>query len=146
MTDVLFQDPKQLAMSDEEYELTMAITHLIKLANKLGLTEDTKLEGTVDNSNRVNVVILKYAFEIYKVWAALFPFEHKSFIVNTEHELDIERPIKQAIKSGGYTPIAFPTRLDRLFNLMMPSVKTQDKRFWIPLLKEIPELRRSNYV
>lgn len=146
MTDVLFQDPKQLAMSDEEYELTIAITHLIKLAEKIGLTQETILEGTIENSNRVNIHITRYAFEVYKVWASLFPKEHRDFIENTQYELDIERPIKQAIKAGGYTPIAFPTRLDRLFSLMMPSVKTQDKRFWIPLLKYIPELRRSKYV
>lgn len=145
MDEVLFSNPKQLKMSDKEYELAMAITHLIKAAEKIGLTEDTKLEGTEQTSSRVNVHILRYAFEIYKVWAALFPLEHREFITNTEYELDVERPVKQAISAGGYTPISFPTRLDRLFNLMMPGVKTQDKRFWKPLLSYIPELRRSNY-
>jgi len=145
MNDVFFQDPKQLKMTDEEYELTIAITHLVKLADKIGLKEDTRLEGTERNSSRVNVHIIRYAFEIYKVWSALFPHERREFIENTKHELDVERPIRQAVKAGGYTPISFPTRLDRLFNLMMPGVKTQDKRFWRPLLSYIPELRRSNY-
>jgi len=146
MDQMFFSDPKQLKMSDEEYELAMAITHLVKLADKIGLTEETKLEGNEQNSHRINLHIIKYAFEIYKIWSALFPHERRDFIKNTEYELDVERPVKAAIKAGGYYPISFPTRLDRLFNLMMPSVKTQDKRFWIPLLKYIPELRRSNYL
>lgn len=145
MTDVLFSDPKQLAMSEEEYELAMAITHLIKSGEKLGITQDTRLEGSLDSCMSSNKFIIRYAFEIYKVWSALFPAEKRDFIKSTVYELDIERPVKAALKAGGYTPIAFPTRIDSLFHSLMPSVKTQDKRFWRPLLTYIPELRRSNY-
>ncbi len=139
MADVLFTDPRQLAMSDDEYELAMAITHLLKSREKVGITDETKLEGS-------NNIIIRYAFEIYKIWASLYPHERKDFIEQTEHELDVERPIKAAIKAGGYSPVSFPTRLDRLFGTLMPGVKTQDRKFWQPLLSYIPELRRSKYV
>lgn len=128
-------------LSDKEQELAIAITHLLKVRDKIGIDDDTQL----DSSTVVNKHIIRYALEIYRVWGALYPHEHKIFIENTKHELDVERPVKQSIKAGGYSPIAFPVRLDRLYGALMPSVKTQDKRFWKPLLKEIPELRRSNY-
>ncbi len=41
MADVLFTDPRQLAMSDDEYELAMAITHLLKSREKVGITDET---------------------------------------------------------------------------------------------------------
>lgn len=146
MTDVLLSDPTQAALTDREYELLVAITFLIKTQEKIGITSETKLEGTVDNCKRNNQHIIRFAFEIYKVWAALFPQEQMDFIKNTEYELDVERPVKQAIKAGGYSPISFPVKLDNLYHTLIPGVKTQDKRFWIPLLSYIPELRRSNYV
>lgn len=145
MPDVLFSDPKQLKMSNKEYELTMAVTHLLKSREKVGIQDETRLEGSLKDAKHSNKHIIRYAFEVYKVWAALFPHEHKQFIENTEYELDIERPVKAAIKAGGNSPVSFPMRLDKLFHTMIPGVKTQDKRFWIPLLSYIPELRRSNY-
>ena len=145
MPDDQVIDLSQQQMTDKEYELAMAITHLIKLQEKLGINEDTMLEGSVSNCDRNNKHIIRFAFEIYRVWAALFPLEHREFIKNTEHELDVERPVKAALKAGGYSPISFPTRLDGLFHALMGSIKTQDKRFWKPLLSYIPELRRSNY-
>lgn len=145
MLDESVIDVSQMSLTDKEYELAMAITHLIKLQEKLGINEDTMLEGSISNCDRNNKHIIRFAFEIYKTWAALFPLEHREFIKNTEHELDVERPVKAALKAGGYSPIAFPTRLDSLFHTLMGSIKTQDKRFWKPLLSYIPELRRSNY-
>lgn len=145
MTDVLLSDPTQAALSDKEQELVIAVTHLMSAGNKLNISENTRLEGSQDAAMRSNKHIIRFAFEIYKVWSALFPQERKEFIESTIHELDIERPVKAALKAGGYTPIAFPTRLDSLFHSLMPSVKTQDKRFWKPLLYYIPELKRSNY-
>lgn len=145
MQDDILAQYNALNLTPKEQELAVAVTYLTKLADRIGINEDTMLEGTEQNSSRVNIHIIKYAFEIYKVWASLFPHEHKEFIENTKYELDVERPVKQAISAGGYTPVSLPMRLDRLFNLMMPKVKTQDKRFWKPLLYHIPELRRSNY-
>lgn len=147
MTDVLFSDPTQLALSDKEHELVIAITHLMSSRNNIGIDDETRLSGSLkDITESQNKFIIRYAFEIYKVWSALFPEERREFIDNMAYELDIERPVKAALKAGGYTPIAFPVRLDGLFHTLMPSVKTQDKRFWKPLLSYIPELRRSNYV
>lgn len=119
-------------------EARIATVHLVRLKEKLGIPDDAKLEGD-------NKVVLAYAKEIYKVWAALYPEEHQEFIAATEFDLKYERPVKEAVKAGGYSPVAYPMRLDRMFQLLIPDIKTQDKRFWIPLLKDIPELRRTNY-
>ncbi|MDQ3159036.1 MAG: hypothetical protein M3P98_02800 [bacterium] len=119
-------------------EARIATEYLLKLKEKFGIPEEAELE---DN----NKIILIYAFEIFKTWAALYPEEHHEFILATEFELKYERPVKDAVKAGGYSPIAYPARLDSLYHVLLPKVKTQDKRFWMPLLKTIPELRRTNY-
>lgn len=135
-----------LKMTDREYEIAMAITYLMNVADKLGIKDETELSGTVQNSDHVNKIIIRFAAEVYKTWAALFPWEKDEFIENTKYELDVERPVKASIKAGGISPIAFPIKLDGLYHTLMPKVKTQDKRFWQPLLRYIPELKRSNYV
>lgn len=119
-------------------EARIAVEYLLTLKKKLGIPEDAELQET-------NAVILMYATEIFKVWAALYPEEHREFILNTEFDLKYERPIMDAVKAGGYSPVAYPSRLDGLYHILLPKIKIQDKRFWMPLLKKIPELRRSNY-
>jgi len=132
-----------LDIDDEQYEVVpdearIATEYLLRLKERIGIPDNTKLEEN-------NTKILSYAFQIYKVWSALYPEEHAEFIKNTEFELKYERPVKDAVKAGGYSPISYPMRLDRLFKILLPEVKTQDKRFWKPLLKQIPELKRTNY-
>lgn len=132
-----------LTIDNQEYEVVpdearIAVEYLLRLKDRLGIPDDAQLEFN-------NKVILSYAYQIYKTWATLFPEEHRDFIFNTELDLKYERPIKDAIKAGGYSPIAYPARLDQLFHILLPKVKTQDKRFWTPLLRQIPELRRTNY-
>jgi len=119
-------------------EARIAVEYLLNLKEQFGIPEEAHLEEN-------NSIILAYAVEIFKVWAALYPEEHREFIRNTEYELKYERPVKDAVKAGGYSPIAYPTRLDGLYHILLPKIKTQDKRFWMPLLKTIPELRRTNY-
>lgn len=126
-------------------ESRVATAYLIRLKDRLGIPDSAVLEGSKDTASRSNKIILAYAKEIYKVWAALYPQEHRDFIAATEFELKYERPVKEAIKAGGYSPISYPTRLDSMFHLLLPEVKTQDRRFWEPLLKNIPELKRTNY-
>ncbi len=132
-----------LDIGGEQYEVApdearIATEYLIKLKEKLGIPENTRLEEN-------NTVILSYAFQIYKIWAALYPEEHAEFIKDTAFELKYERPVKDAVKAGGYTPVSYPARLDRMFHILLPGIKTQDKRFWKPLLRQIPELKRTNY-
>jgi len=119
-------------------EARIATEYLIRLKDKFGIPEEAQLEEN-------NRIILAYAVEIFKVWAALYPEEHREFILNTEYDLKYERPITDSLKAGGYSPLAYPTRLDGLYKILLPKVKTQDKRFWMPLLKKIPELKRTNY-
>lgn len=133
-------------MSREEYELSYAIGHLVSRANKLGINDSTVLEGNEGNMMYANKNIIELAVDVYKVWAALYPHEHKSFISNAEFELDTERSVKESIKQGGIFSVSYPTRVNELLHVLMPNVKTQDKRFYKPLLTKIPELKRSNYV
>lgn len=132
-----------IQIGSEQYETVpdearIATEYLLRVKERLGIPEDVQLEGN-------NAFILQYAKEIYKVWAALYPHEHREFIKETEFELKYERPVKDAVKAGGYSPLAYPTRLDELYRVLLPKVKTQDRRFWEPLLKSIPELKRTNY-
>lgn len=137
--------PSELFIGDDIYETVpdearVAVGYLLSIKENLGIPDDAVLDGG-DNK-----VVLRYALEIYKVWAALYPQEHRDFIADTEFDLKYERPVKEAIKAGGYSPIAYPYRLDQMYHILLPHIKTQDKRFWIPLLKMIPELRRTNYL
>lgn len=128
-----------------EDEYRVAVTYLLRVRDKLEIKDDTKLEGSDKNTRSVNKRILRYALEIYRVWGALYPQEHKLFIENLKEELANERPVKEAIKAGGYTPSAFPPRLEMMYSLLIPQVKRQDRRFWKPMFSSIPELKWSNY-
>ena len=128
--------PDGYEVADDEARI--AVGYLVGLKERLGIPDDAVLDKN-------NKLIISYALEIYRVWAALFPDEHKEFIKNTEFELKYERPVKEAIKAGGYSPIAYPTRLDQMFHLLLPKIKVQSRTFWEPLLKSIPELKRTNY-
>jgi len=136
MNQVLDIDGQQYDVVPDEARI--ATEYLIRVKDKIGIPEDAKLEKN-------NTKILSYAFQIYKVWSALYPEEHREFLKETEFELKYERPVKDAIKAGGYSPLAYPARLDRMFQILLPEVKTQDKKFWEPLLRNIPELKRTNY-
>lgn len=128
-----------------EDEYRIAVVYLLKIRDKLGITDETQLEGSVKNSSSKNNIILRYALEIYRTWAALYPYERHEFIEKTIEELKYERSIKESLKAGGYSPASFPMRLDALYGLLIPGVKIQDKRFWKPLFLSIPEIKRSNY-
>jgi len=136
MNQVLDIDGQQYDVVPDEARI--ATEYLIRVKDKIGIPEDAKLEKN-------NTKILSYAFQIYKVWSALYPEEHREFLKETEFELKYERPVKDAIKAGGYSPLAYPARLDRMFQILLPEVKTQDRKFWEPLLRNIPELKRTNY-
>lgn len=120
-------------------EVRIAIEYLLKTKEKLGIPDDFEL------SNTTNKTVFGYILQVYKVWAALYPHEHREFIDNTQTELKYERPVKEAIKAGGYSPTSIPSRFDSLIRVLLPKVKTQDRRFWKPLFSSIPELRRSNF-
>lgn len=126
-------------------EVRVAIQYLLKIRDKMGLTDETQLEGSASNASIKNKTIIRYALEIYRVWGALYPQERHQFIEQTKDDLAYERPVQDAIKAGGYSPTSFPMRFDRLCGILIPGVKIQDRRFWKPLFGSIPELKRSNY-
>ena len=113
--------PDGYEVADDEARI--AVGYLVGLKERLGIPDDAVLDKN-------NKLIISYALEIYRVWAALFPEEHREFIKNTEFELKYERPVKEAIKAGGYSPIAYPTRLDQMFHLLLPKIKVQSRTFW----------------
>lgn len=142
---------KELTVDEVTYDVVpdearIAITYLMKIRDKIGITDDVELEGTITSAKTSNLTVRRFAIEIYKIWASLFPEERKEFIESTKFDLDYERPVKEAMESGGYVPVAFPMRLSSMFQVLLPSIKIQDKRFWLPLLSQIPELRKTNYI
>ena len=137
-------------VDDEIYETVseearVAVVYLLKLREKFGITDESRLEGSVRDYGHNNKVVRRYALEVYRVWAELYPHEYDEFIVNTTDELKYERSVQDSVKAGGYAPTSFPMRLEALYHLLMPGIKIQDKRFWKPMFSAIPELRRSNY-
>jgi len=121
-------------------EARLATAYLLKLRKKMGIDDSSSIEG-----KRISPSILKFVMEIYRVWSNLFPDEHREFIENTTFELKYEKSVRDLVKQGGYSPTSYPYRLHSLFQILIPSVKVQDKRFWKPLFNKIPELKRSNY-
>lgn len=143
MSDLII--PNDLSLNEKEQELALAVAHLITKARRLGINDETVLQGNEGNMYHANKSIIKFAIEIFKVWVSLFPNEHKEFCENTTFELDTERSVKESVKQGGLFSISYPTRFNQLLHVLMPGVKIQDKRFYKPLLQSIPQLKRSNY-
>jgi len=143
--------PEEITVDGDVYdtvqdETRVLVSYLMNMRNRLGISDETELSGTQDTASHSNQVIRKYAVEVFKVWASTYPHEHALFIKDTEFDLENERPVKEAVKAGGYFPLAYPTRLEQMYKILMPGIKIQDKRFWIPLLKQIPQLKRTNYL
>lgn len=136
MNDVIMIDEQEYeVVPDEARVLT---DYLFDLQKKLGISTDL----IVDDMNKWS---WQFVMEIYKAWAVAFPQEHRDFIDSTDFFLRYERPVQEAIKSGGYTPIAYPVRFHNLITVFLPKLKLQDKRFIRGMLSRIPELTRSNY-
>lgn len=139
-----------LKTKQDEYETVpdearIAVAYLMRLRDRLGITDESRLEGAVRHAAHTNGTIRRYALEVYRIWAQLYPQEYDDFIQTTKDELAYERPVQDSVKAGGYQPTSFPMRLERLYSILMPGVKIQDKRFWKPMFASIPELRRSNF-
>jgi len=134
-----------LSLTAKEQELAFAISHLITKSNKMGIDDSVRVEGNQGNAQSANKRIVELSVEAYKIWVSLFPLEHKEFVESTKFQRDNERTVKQSIKEGGIFSIAYPVRFEGILRILMPGVKVQDKRFYTPLSKKIPELRTSNY-
>lgn len=126
-------------------EVRVSVTYLLRIRDKIGIEDSAKLEGSKGKWKSNNKTIIKYSLEVYRVWSALYPQEHDDFIEMTKEELQYERSVQDSIKAGGYSPTSFPMRLANLYQILLPEIKIQDKRFWKPLFSFIPELKRSNY-
>lgn len=137
--------PQDVSINPKEQELAYAISHLISQSRNLGIDDNTVLHGNQSNMYHANKGVIKYAIEIYKIWASLFPHERKEFSENTKFELDTERSVSESLKQGGIFSVSYPERYAQLLHLLMPGVKIQDKRFYKPLIQTIPILKRSNY-
>lgn len=141
---------KSVKVGSEIYETVpdearIAVAYLFRLRDRFGITPESRLEGSKKDYKHTNRVIRRFALEVYRVWATLYPQEYDEFIEQTKHELKYERSVQDSIKAGGYSPTSFPMRLEAMYNILIPNIKIQDKRFWKPMFEAIPELRRSNY-
>mgnify|MGYP000859417653 CR=1 FL=1 len=134
---------KTITIDNEDYEIVsdearMLTEHLIDLKKKLGLPDTLTV-------NDLTPSVWKFVERLVIVWRRFFPYEYRDWVVGMENELKYERPIKQAILAGGYTPISYPMRLYNLMHVFFPNLKMQDKKFIKKFLRVVPEFKNTNY-
>lgn len=134
---------ENIRIENEDYEVVsdearMLTVHLVDLFKRLGLPKDLTV-------NDMTPVAWKFIERIVVLWKQFFPYEYYDWIEGMKNELKYERPIKLAIKSGGYVPISYPMRLYRLLGVFFPSLKLQDKKFIKKFLRIVPEFKNTNY-
>jgi len=134
---------KNIRIDEVDYEIAtdearMLTVHLVDLFHRLGLPQDLTVHD-------MNEVAWKFMERLVQLWKQFFPYEYHDWVVGMEHELKYERPIKQAIKGGGYTPISYPIRLYNLIHVFFPKLKMQDKKFIKKFLFIVPEFKNTNY-
>lgn len=130
-------------VNNEEYEVVKdearALTvHLIDLFHKLGLSAEITNEDLTST-------VWKFIERLVQVWKVGYPDEYIDWVDGLTYELKYERPIKQAIKAGGYTPIAYPMRVYSLMHVFLPKVKMQEKKFIKSFLQVLPEFKHTRY-
>lgn len=127
----------------EDYEIVpdearILTEHLFTLQQRLGIPDN------ISNSE-LNEISWRFITEIFNAWRAAFPQEFRDWFENLQDHLKYERPVRQALKGGGYIPISYPYRFYQLMRIFLPNVRTADKTFTKKILARIPELRNTNY-
>lgn len=134
---------KTINVDNEEYEVVsdearMLTIHLVDLFHKLGIPSDL-------TASELTPVAWKFIERLVILWRQFFPQEYIDWCDGMINELKYERPVKQAIKGGGYTPISYPMRIYNLLHVFLPQVKMQDKVFIKKFLSLVPEFKNTNY-
>ena len=76
-----------------------------------------------------------------------YPEEFNDWIHDVKLDLEVERSLKETLKSGkGFKKaIGFPPRLFAMIRLYFPKIKVQNKKFIRKCIKTFPMLHTSNY-
>lgn len=119
-------------------EAVMLTNHLFWLKEKMGIPDTL-------TADEMNLSSWTFLMEVVKAWKIAYPAEYAEWIDGLVHELSVERPIKQAIKGGGFTPIAYPERVFHLLKVFFPKLALNDRKFIRGLVYRIPELKTTNY-
>lgn len=119
-------------------EGAMLTEFLFRIHERLGIPENI----TVSDMNEAS---WKFVEQVVRVWQTGYPQEFSDWCLAVEYELTVERPVQQAIKAGGYSPLSYPMRFMQLMKAFMPDVKLQDKEFTRELLRRIPFFKTTNY-
>lgn len=132
-----------IRIDDEDYEIIndearMLTVHIVDLFHRLGIPSDL----TVHDMNEVSWAFIS---RIVQLWKRFFPEEYRDWVAGMEYELKYERPVRQAIKGGGYTPISYPARVYNLIHVFLPDLKMQDREFAKKFVKLVPEFKNTNY-
>lgn len=132
-------------MNDQTYsiehvpeEARFLTSYLFNLYEKLGIPSTITAE-------ELTPICWKFIEQIFITWKVGFPDEYDEWISEVKNELEHERTIQDAIKSGGYTPIAYPVRIYNLFKVFFPLVKMNDKTFIKYVSRMIPDLKHTKY-
>lgn len=132
-----------LNIDGQEYEFVpqearVLTTYLFTLYDRLGLRSDITVAD-------LSPGVWKFIDQVFITWKVGYPHEYQEWVENLQFELKYERPIQEAIKKGGYTPMSYPQRAYDLIRVFLPNIKLQDKYFIKQLVKRIPELKMTNY-
>lgn len=119
-------------------EARVLTSYLFTLYEKLGIPSTITAE-------ELTPACWKFIDQIFLAWKVGFPQEYEEWIGEVKNELEHERTIQDAIKSGGYTPIAYPVRIYNLLKVFFPLVKINDKNFIKYVTKIIPDLKHTKY-
>ena len=117
--------------TDEEL---ISVEYLLDLREKLGHPETADTQAS-----------WKLIDAIVKVWSALKPFEAGQFVKEIEEELKYERPVREAVKKGGYFKIQYPPTLYQLLKYLMPKQRLNDQVFIKRFLQRYPKFSGTNY-
>lgn len=134
---------KYITIDGQEYEFVpqearVMTTYLFELFDKLQLRSDIQVD-------EVNEPTWKFIEQVFVSWKAGFPLEYDEWIDDLKYELEYERPIQEAVKSGGYNLGSYPMRPYQLLKVFFPSLKLHDRDFIKKLIRRIPEIKHTNY-
>jgi hypothetical protein len=134
---------KYIKVEDEEYEVVpdearMLTDHLVHLSDKLGLPDDLTVHDMTPSA-------WVFVERVVTLWRHFYPREYYDWVQGMEVELKYERPVREAVKGGGYSPIAYPMRVYRLLNIFFPKLKLQDKEFTKKFIRVVPAFKNTNY-
>lgn len=124
-------------------EAVMLANHLFNLRDKLKISKDVSTQELFPTS--LNSSTWAFIIEIVRAWKMAYPQEYAEWADMVDEQRRLERTVREAVISGGYSAISYPERLFMLFKVFIPKVSLNDKKFTRELIKRVPAMKRTNY-